>query len=137
MIVEIEKCRNCDIPHRWLYNEPTLMELRRIKQLTGWTARGLETALEETEPEAFAALLDLLHRREGIEIPFEQIDLDFDGFDMKPDKEEEEADPQIGQQGEPGKPLPAANPTGNGLPQTAESTDNSAAIPPAFGGTSA
>jgi hypothetical protein len=157
VIVTIVACRNCNgTAHHWVMSEPTLLELRRIKRLTGLTARTLEPALNDGDPDAMAALLDLLHRRQNIIIPFDEIDLDFDGFDMKPDAEEEQAakvkqaaaQAAGGPVGKPADPPPAPRPMPvpgpvptamtipNGAPSTAESTAWSATTPPVSGGTS-
>ncbi|UNZ20629.1 hypothetical protein [Streptomyces sp. 891-h] len=138
MIAKIDKCRNCGTPHEWVYDEPTLLELRRIKKMFGWTARGFQEAMVDGDPDAMACLLDLLHRRDGVEIPFDAIDVDFTGFDMIDDEEEKEAARLA--EAAAGKPAAAPvdpTPILNGALSTVGSTDRSGTIPPAFGGTSA
>lgn len=93
MIVTVKKCLNCGVDHEWLFEVPTLQELRVIKKLTGMGQKAFAAAGDDGDPEALAALLYILHKRSRIEIPFDDIDLDFSGFDMKLTEEEQrEAD---------------------------------------------
>lgn len=93
MIVTVEKCVNCDTAHEWLFDAPSLKELRVIKKLTGMGQVAFAAAGDDGDPEALAALLYILHRRSKIDVPFDDIDLDFKGFDMRlTDEEQREAD---------------------------------------------
>lgn len=87
-VIKIEKCLNCGTKHEWLFSGATLKELRRIKELTGMNGKKFAEAGDELEPEALAALVDLLHKRDKITVPFADIDLDFNDFDMQPTEEE-------------------------------------------------
>lgn len=59
-----------------------------IKKLTGMRANEFAEAGDTGDPEALAALLYVLHKREKVTIPFEEVDLDFGDFDMVPTEEE-------------------------------------------------
>jgi len=82
-IAHIAKCLNCGIKHEWLFESLTLQELRIMKKLTGMTQKDFREASNEDDPEALAFLLYILHRRDKINIAFEDIDLDFNDFDME------------------------------------------------------
>lgn len=88
-IVKISKCRNCDIPHEWLFESFTLKELRIMKKLTRLTQKTWAEAGAEEDPEAVAILLYLLHERDHIKIPFDDVDLDFADYEMIPTDEEQ------------------------------------------------
>jgi hypothetical protein len=82
MLVKINKCLNCEVSHEWEFDGATLRELRTIKRLTGLDFKAFAKASDEGDPEALAALLYVLHKRGKIEVPFDEIDLDFADFDM-------------------------------------------------------
>jgi len=82
-IVKINKCINCNVKHEWLFESMTLRELRTIKKVTGMTQAEFSAAGDNDDPEALAALLYVLHLRDKIKVPFEDIDLDFADFDME------------------------------------------------------
>lgn len=86
--ITIKKCLTCDIAHEWLFSGATLKELRMIKQLTGMNAAEFGTAGDDGDPDALAALLYVLHKREKITVPFEDIDVDFADFQMEATDEE-------------------------------------------------
>lgn len=82
-IIRIKECI-CDgpckgQPHDWEFRKPLLSESRIIAAKTEFkgTPAFLE-ALGEEHPEAWTALLDILHRRSGIGLRWEQIDLDIE-----------------------------------------------------------
>ncbi|MEU1596209.1 hypothetical protein ABZ468_25955 [Streptomyces sp. NPDC005708] len=136
MIVKIARCRNCNgAQHNWIFDQPTLLELRRIKKLTGLSAVTMGDAIDEGDPDAMAALLDLLHRRQNIVIPWDEIDLDFDALDMRPDAEDQEVAAQA--ESNPGGKHAAPPTTPSGAPTEAGSTPWSAPMPSDFGATSA
>ena len=86
--VTIEKCLNCEIKHSWLFAGMDLQDLRAIKQLTGMRAAEYSEASENMDPDAIAALLFVLHRKDGITIPFEDINVDFNDMTVEPTEEE-------------------------------------------------
>lgn len=53
------------------------------------SATEFASAGDDGDPEALAALLYVLHKRDKITVPFEDIDLDFSGFEMKATEEEQ------------------------------------------------
>ena len=80
--VKIKNCLNCGIPHEWLFEGPTLKELRVIKVLTGQSGKEYMESADSGDPDSLAALLYILHLRDKISVPFDDIDLDFTDFDM-------------------------------------------------------
>lgn len=97
----IKNCRNCDKPHEFEFDRPFLKELRFLDRTYGLTAEDFQEGLNQEGThvalEATAALLDMLHRREGVVIPQLEIDLDFEDFDVIPDAvEEAEAEAEAG-----------------------------------------
>lgn len=90
--IKISKCLNCDIAHEWLFDAPTLKELRSIKKLTGMNGNDFMDASDSGDPEALAALIYILHVRDGIKIPFDDVDLDFATLDIQPTEDEKEAE---------------------------------------------
>jgi hypothetical protein len=81
-LITIKNCRNCSVAHEWEFDSPTLRELRSIKKLTGLNGVAFSEAAEQSDPEALAALLWVLHKRSGITVPFDDVDLDFGDFEM-------------------------------------------------------
>lgn len=107
MNIKINKCLNCGTAHDWPYDQPTLRELRRIKARTAMNSREYGEGLTGGDPEATTALIDLLHRREGIELRWDDIDLDFDDFDIVPTAmEEAAANSESGKGDEAEPPIP-------------------------------
>lgn len=94
-LITVKNCLNCDVAHEWVFSGPTLKELRMIKHLTGMNQKQFGEAGDEGDPEALAALLYVLHKRERITVPFEDIDLDFNDFSMEPTEEEKELIAQL------------------------------------------
>jgi Tfp pilus assembly PilM family ATPase len=66
----------------------TLKELRVIKKLTGMGQKAFAEAGDEGDPEALAALIYVLHKRDKISIPFDDVDLDFTKFTMEATEQE-------------------------------------------------
>jgi hypothetical protein len=87
-LIKIESCLNCEISHEWLFDGATLKELRMIKKLTGMNAKEFAGAGDDLDPEALAALVFVLHMRDKIRIPFEDVDLNFNDFTMEPTEDE-------------------------------------------------
>lgn len=87
-LVTIRDCLNCDIDHQWLFESMTLKELRVIKKLTGMGQKAFAEAGDEGDPEALAALIYVLHKRDKISIPFDDVDLDFTKFTMEATEQE-------------------------------------------------
>ena len=87
-LVTIRDCLNCEIDHEWLFESMSLKELRVIKKLTGMGQKAFAEAGDEGDPEALAALIYVLHKRDRITIPFDDVDLDFAKFTMEPTEQE-------------------------------------------------
>lgn len=87
-IVRVKNCLNCGISHEWVFTGMTLKELRLIKQFTGFRANEFAEASGAGDPDAVAAMLYVLHLKDGIKVPYEDIDLDFHDFEMEPTEEE-------------------------------------------------
>ena len=87
-LVTIRDCLNCDIDHEWLFEAMSLKELRIIKKLTGMGQKAFAEAGDEGDPEALAALIYVLHMRDRIKLPFDDVDLDFKKFSMEATEQE-------------------------------------------------
>lgn len=89
MNIHIKDCPNCSgADHDWDYGAPTLKELRRIKAVTSLGLRDFGDGVVTADADALTALVDLLHRRDGVELRWDDIDLNFDGFEITPNAEE-------------------------------------------------
>ena|SRR5690349_9078787 len=87
-LITIKDCLNCDIDHEWLFETMTLKELRLVKKLTGMGQKAFAEAGDEGDPDALTALIYVLHMRDRIKIPFDDVDLDFTKFTMEPTEQE-------------------------------------------------
>lgn len=94
MIITVRNCR-VDVcggaDHKFEFDRPTAREILRIEQSSGmdidtWSD-GLNGALNKAAVSsallAMLALVDILHRREGIKVPFEDIDVDLMDLDIE------------------------------------------------------
>jgi hypothetical protein len=111
-VIKIDKCLNCGVKHEWLFSGMTLRELRELKKLTGMTANQFATAGDDGDPEALAALVWILHKRDKITVGFDDVDLDFNDFSMEPTEQEkkeiEELEQRMQRAAENGKEIPKA-----------------------------
>jgi hypothetical protein len=100
-LVTIKDCLNCNTDHEWLFEGLSLKELRMIKKLTGMSQRAFAEAGDEGDPDALAALIYVLHVRDRIKVPFDEVDLDFSKFTMEPTEQElKEAEEMVSEQDE-------------------------------------
>ena len=100
-LVTIRNCLNCKIDHEWLFEAMSLKELRTIKKLTGMGQKAFAEAGDEGDPEALAALIYVLHMRDKIKLPFDDVDLDFTKFTMEATEQEiKEAELALAEQDE-------------------------------------
>jgi hypothetical protein len=83
MIIKVKKCLNCGIAHEWDFEAPRLKEMRLIKKMTGLTGEAFGNSMVESDPDAITALIYILHLRDKIKVPFDDIDLDLNDFDME------------------------------------------------------
>jgi hypothetical protein len=83
-------CPPCNgIPHEWDFRSLLLSEQRIVLAKTGIKGRqAFGQALEEEDPEAWTALMDIMHRRSGIAVRWEEIDLDMEAIDVSLTDEE-------------------------------------------------
>lgn len=107
-LITVKNCENCHIDHEWLFDGAKLKELRVIKKLTGMSQRAFAEAGDEGDPEALAALIYILHKRDKITIPFEDIDLDFQNFSMEATEQELAEAEELGLNDENGDPKEVA-----------------------------
>ena len=94
-ILKIDQCLNCSgedspVNHEFLFDGLTLRELRDIKKITGMGQVAFAKAGDDGDPESLAALVWIMHKRYKILIPFDDIDLDFNHFEMVLTAEEQE-----------------------------------------------
>src|ERR1700756_3814641 len=87
-VMKINNCLNCGIAHEWVFDGLNLKELREVKKLTGLTTKGFAEAGDEGDPEAIAALIYVMHKLSKINIPFDDVNLDFTDFSMEPTEDE-------------------------------------------------
>ncbi|MFI0484890.1 hypothetical protein [Actinomadura sp. 9N215] len=116
--------KDCLVPecagkeHRWEFERPTLRELERIEHTTGMDVGDFFQGLVDVEEKGVTglaiktllAMVDVLHRREGIRPPFEDIDVDFVNlsFEFMPGETEGEGEAGEAEGGEGKDPAPAA-----------------------------
>jgi hypothetical protein len=112
--VSVVILRNCLIPecggadHKWEFERPTLRELRRIQEVIGLDPEQFEEAVNEgaatiASIDAILILVAILHKRIGVIVPFDDVDVDITGLQFMPDPE---AEPE----GKPTGPPPTSPP---------------------------
>lgn len=144
---------NCLVPaceggdHKWEFERPTIRELKRIETATGMDVETFFQGLGDVETtgvtskalDAILALVDVLHRRDGLRVPFEDIDVDFPSFgiEFQPGETDEDED----EEGKGPAPAETSRPpaaevpgSGSGPAPAEESTPSSSPTPPASGG---
>lgn len=89
--VKIKNCLNCGVEHDWEFDGMTLREMREVKKKTGLKVVEFAKAGDDGDPEAIAALIYILHKRNKIVLPFDDVDLDFNDFEIVPTDEEQAA----------------------------------------------
>lgn len=158
MIITIRNCKvkGCDgVDHKFEFDRPTAREILRIETATGLDidmfASGLDGAMAKVAAKpallAMLALTDILHRREGIVVPFDDIDVDLGAFDIGLEAgeipEDAEADAAGGETGKDGpaptRPSPrraagAGQGSRSGAAKKAASARRSTPTPPSSGG---
>lgn len=106
--------RNCLVPdcggadHKWEIERPTLREFRFIQETVGLDPDDFETALNAggtiQSIDALLALLTILHRRDGLQVPFDDVDADLAHLEFVADPVAEPEEKPTGQP--PTSPLP-------------------------------
>lgn len=117
--------RNCLVPdcegadHKWEWSgRPTLREIKRIEQATGMDIETWNEGLNELGRgmtskviDACLALVDILHRRDGIKVAFDDIDVDLADLDFDLDEAEADEEDQTDEAGkDPAQTSPSQNP---------------------------
>lgn len=105
-IIRIKDCLTCHVPHEWLFDSARLKELRMIKSLTGMSAAEFAAAGDDGDPDALAALICILHKRDGITISLDDVDVDFNDFESVPTSEELAAEKAAKRNADLGKNIP-------------------------------
>lgn len=98
--------KNCLVPeceganHRWEFERPTAREILRIQQASGqdidaWSdgLNGISDGVSEKALLAALALVDILHRRGGVRVPFDDIDVDLYNLDFEMEAGEVDEEP--------------------------------------------
>jgi hypothetical protein len=162
MIIELKKCLvpACEgVDHRWEFERPTLREILRIQKVSGLDIDAWSDGLNEFGEgvsaqmiDSILALIDILHRRIGVRVPFEEIDVDLGAFDFILEDHEleqiqDEGQEDAGGEVDEGKDAPAqtevslppedeaASPGSDSGPLSgADSTPRSSPTPTASGG---
>lgn len=139
--------RHCLVPdcggadHKWEIERPTLREFRFIQETVGLDPDDFENALNEggtiQSIDAVLALLTILHRRDGIRVPFDDVDADLAHLEFVADPVAEAEEKPTGPT--PPSPLPEvpepAPPSGGSTAE--ESEPKSSTSEPGSGGSTA
>lgn len=103
-LIKVAKCVNCGgKPHEWEFKMPSLRETREVIEVkAGITMREFMDGMETMNGSAFTALMFMLHKRIGVDLRWNEVDLDFEQLDMDdlPDEiaEAEEAGKEAGKE---------------------------------------
>lgn len=92
-LIKVAKCVNCDgKPHEWEFKIPSLKETREvIETKAGQTMAEFLDGMEVMNGSSFTALMFLLHKRIGVDLRWNEVDLDFEDLDMEDLPDEIEA----------------------------------------------
>lgn len=130
MIITIQRCLvpQCEgATHRWEFERPTLREIERMEDAAGIDIDQFATGLNDVlSPgvsrmaiKATLALADILHRRDGVRVPYEDIDIDIGDFDIAVDESDLDDEPPEAEEDGEGKdpaPAPPSHPQGETAP---------------------
>lgn len=120
IIIELDDCKvqACidagQLTHRWEFDRFTMREMLRAQETLGLDPDQLQDALNEAEskltPNSIRAtlmLLNILHRRSGVLVTFEETDADLFGLRFLPDPDAAQEDAEAGgKDGTQTSPLP-------------------------------
>jgi len=81
--ITIKECMTCHVEHRWFFSGADLKELRSVKRMVGMNGVDFANAFQVMDPEALAALMVILHARDKIKVGIDDVNIDFDDFDME------------------------------------------------------
>lgn len=84
----VQECAGAD--HKWEFERPTLRELRRIQEATGLDPEQFEIAVNEAgfsipSIDALLMLITILHKRIGVVVPFDEVDMDITSLEFHSD----------------------------------------------------
>lgn len=83
--IKIKNCVNCDgADHTYEFDMPRLKEIRDvIEAKAGLTTREFLDGLQQLHGGALTALMLILHRRDGKNLRWDDIDLELEGLDFE------------------------------------------------------
>lgn len=138
----VPECKAAGRSHSWEFERPTMQELLKIQEVLELDPDQFEEALNEgfsaRAIRAVIMLVNLLHKREGILVSFEDTDLDMEYLDFVHDPTPE-PDAPVGKE-ETTSPLPEEDDPGSstsGPSPEAESEPRSSTTDPISGGSTA
>jgi len=140
----VRGCPSRGQDHKWEWDRPTAQECLRIEEVLGidigeWADAFDGVAGTSTmKIKSLLMFVDLMHRRDGIAVPWEDIDVDFGNFKMIPDPDlSESAEPSAGKDPAPTAPSrrqkAAATASTSGRSAKAASQPKSSPTPTASG----
>lgn len=102
MIITLKNCLVAECrtrgatEHKWEFERPTAREIQRMQKIAGmeldkWGLALQADGMGSEKIDAALVLVDILHRRDGIIVPFEDIDLDLFDLDFAVDPDPDEA----------------------------------------------
>lgn len=68
-----------------------LSEAKKLQKITGWHPNDLAEGLKKGDADAIGAIVWLALLRNGIEVPYDELDFDLGGLVEEPDEEPESA----------------------------------------------
>lgn len=114
----VKGCPGRGQDHKWDWDRPTVREALRIEEILGIEIDDWASAVDGrggTSTQRLNSLLmfvDMMHRRDEIVVPWEDVDLDPGNFEMK-------ADPDLTEAGEPAEGKGPARTTRSPRPKAA------------------
>lgn len=89
-LIRVKNCLNCDgASHEWVFTSPTLRETREVLETkAGQSVQEFLDGLDTMNGSTFTALMFLLHKRIGVVLKWQDVDLDFEAFDIEDTEEE-------------------------------------------------
>lgn len=89
-LIKLKNCLNCDgASHEWVFKVPTLRETREVLETkAGQSMQEFLEGLDTMNGSTFTALLFLLHKRIGVDVRWNEVDLNFEDLDIEDTEEE-------------------------------------------------
>lgn len=92
-LIKVSKCPNCDgKSHEWEFKAPGLKEIREVVETkAGQTVQEFLQGIEDYNGQSLTALLFLLHKRIGVDLRWNEVDVALEDLDMEslPDEDDE------------------------------------------------